>query len=151
MTWSGETSPLHHSFLRRCEYLAWRGWSQGHLSTLGEPRRQMPSEGKIFSSKKSVNYYADHAAFTAFTARSAFWMLMETNNNLIRFRFYLTEFSKSLKEPSNFFAIQAVVFSCATESYGCWWHHVTFLLVLGKVEHLEKTARVRNARGSKGK
>lgn len=35
-------------------------------------------------------------------------------------------------------------------SRGCWWHQVTFLLVLGKVEHAAEAARVRHARGSGG-
>lgn len=41
--------------------------------------------------------------------------------------------------------------SSEVKTYGSCWHHVTFLLVLGKVDHLEKAARVKNARGSRGK
>lgn len=69
----------------------------------------------------------------------------------MRLRLYLIEFSKVSQGTIKLFCHSGCLQLSAAESCACWWHHVTFLLVLVKVEHLEKTARVKNARGSKGK
>lgn len=147
ISWRDVSAPS--LLLCQCEHLAWQSRSRVNPAPFGNRGDKSLARGKDSLSKENVSCSADYAAFTVFTVCSTFRVLMERDNNLIRLRLYLIEFSKV--RPSNFFVIRAVIFNYTTESYGCCWHHVTFLLVLVKVEHLEKTARVKNARGSKGK